>query len=97
MFCVAAISYCKNDIVELFNPVLSMPLEWIKESESTIGDTFNVVYNALLILKTSIAIVIIKDVIYQMNNWNIHKSFSEYFGEMVLAGKIYILQEDKKS
>jgi hypothetical protein len=55
-----------------------------------------VVYNALQILKTSIEISMIKDIIYQMNNWNIHKSFSEYFGEIVRAGKIYILQEERK-
>ena len=96
MFCIAAMSYCKNDIVELFNPVLSMPLGWINENEATISDVLNIAYNTLQILKTSIEIVIIKDVIYQMNNWNIHKSCSEYFGDMVDAGKIYILQEDKK-
>lgn len=94
-FCVIAISYCKNDIDKLFNPVLNMSLEWIEQSEITVRDILHIVYDAVQIAETSIEIVIIKDVIYQMNNWNIYNSFSEYFKELVQKGKVYILQEDK--
>ncbi len=52
-------------------------------------------YRGIQIIQTSIGVVLVKDVIFQINGWNIHKTMVEYWGDLLKSQKIYILHEDQ--
>lgn len=52
-------------------------------------------YRSLSIIKTAIEIAIVKDVVFQLNGWNLNKTIREYWDELLKNHKIYILHDDQ--
>ncbi|MFT4106348.1 MAG: hypothetical protein QM657_11365 [Lacrimispora sp.] len=52
-------------------------------------------YQSLFIIKTAIELVTVKDIVFQINGWNLNKTIKEYWNELLENHKIYILHEDQ--
>ena len=52
-------------------------------------------YKAIQIIQTSIEVALIKDVVFEINGWNISRTIEEYWDELIENQKIYMLHEDQ--
>lgn len=52
-------------------------------------------YKGIQIIQTSIEVVLVKDVIFEINGWNINRTVAEYWDELLKNEKVYILHEDQ--
>lgn len=96
MFTIIILSYLKDDFIEYYKSSLNISVNIFTDYNIRLIDILTIVYDFLLVTKTSMEIVMVKDAIFQMNNWNIQKTITEYWEELIEAGRIYILFEDRK-
>lgn len=61
----------------------------------TLYAVISYLYKALSIMKTAIELVMVKDTIFQINGWNLNKTIKEYWNELLMKHKVYILHEDQ--
>nr|RKW39753.1 MAG: hypothetical protein D8H95_37960 [Lachnospiraceae bacterium] len=53
------------------------------------------VYKSIQIIQNSIEVALVKDIVFEINGWNIRQTLESYWNELIENKKIYMLHEDK--
>ena len=53
------------------------------------------IYKSIQIIQTAIEVALVKDVVFEINGWNISRTIEEYWDELIENRKIYILHDDQ--
>lgn len=87
---------CTYNLGTLKSIFVNMKLkEYMLMKEYSIYWILSCVHKAIQIIQTSIEVALVKDIIFEINGWNIGKSLERYWNELIENQKIYILHEDQ--
>lgn len=53
------------------------------------------VYRGMQVIQEALGVVFIKDIIFEINGWNIRATLAEYWNQLLESQKIYMLYEDR--
>lgn len=87
---------CEYNLDTLKTAFVNMKLkEYVIMEKYSIYWIFSCVYKAIQIIQTSIEVALVKDIVFEINGWNISRTIEEYWDELIENQKIYILHEDQ--
>lgn len=87
---------CSYNLDTLKSMFVSMNLnEYVIMGGYSIYWILSTVYKAIQIIQTSIEVALVKDVVFEINGWNISKTIEAYWDELIENQKLYILHEDQ--
>lgn len=86
------ITYNVDEVKLLF---ISYGFAQIKIKEVPVLVLLVAVYRGMKVIQEALGVVFIKDIIFEINGWNIRATLAEYWNQLLESQKIYMLYEDR--